>query len=151
VKRDLRKNEPYCIYDRFEFDIPIGTGEEGTVGDCWDRYMVRIREMNESVKIVRQALRDIPGGPFIDKKMTAGKAVRPPRGEVYHKVEGARGELGFHIVSDGTDTAYRVKTRGPSFCNISVLDAMTKEGDCMLADMVAIIGSLDIVLGEVDR
>jgi NADH-quinone oxidoreductase subunit D len=149
VKRDLRKDEPYCIYDRFQFDIPTGSGEQGTTGDCWDRYMVRIREMTQSVYIVRQALRAIPGGPHIDKK--ASKSVKPPKGEVYHKVEGARGELGFHLVSDGSGKPYRLKTRGPSFCNISALDAITRGGDCMIADMVAIIGSLDIVMGEVDR
>jgi NADH-quinone oxidoreductase subunit D len=149
VKRDMRKDEPYCIYDRFEFDIPTGSGEQGTVGDCWDRYMVRIREMSESVNIVRQALRGIPGGPHIDKK--ASVKVKPPKGEVYHKVEGARGELGFHLVSDGSEVPYRIKARAPSFCNISILDALSKKGDVMLADMVAIIGSLDIVMGEVDR
>ena len=149
VKRDLRKDEPYCIYDRFNFDVPVGTGEHGTLGDCWDRYMVRIREMTESIHLVRQAVQGIPGGPFIDKK--ASVKVKPPKGEVYHKVEGARGEVGFHVVSDGSDVAYRVKTRGPSFCNISILDAIAAKGNVMLADMVAIIGSLDIVMGEVDR
>jgi NADH-quinone oxidoreductase subunit D len=149
LARDLRRDEPYGIYDRFEFDVPVGTGEMGEVGDCWDRYMVRIREMRESCKIIRQAVRDIPSGPFCDKK--AYRAVKPPKGEVYHKVEGARGEVGFYIVSDGTVKPYRVKARGPSFCNISVLDALTSKGDCMIADMVAIIGSLDIVMGEVDR
>lgn len=149
LARDLRRDEPYGIYDRFEFDVPVGTGKMGEVGDCWDRYMVRIREMRESCKIIRQAVRDIPSGPFCDKK--AYRAVKPPKGEVYHKVEGARGEVGFYIVSDGTVKPYRVKARGPSFCNISVLDALTSKGDCMIADMVAIIGSLDIVMGEVDR
>lgn len=149
VARDLRRDEPYCIYDRFQFDIPVGTGELGQLGDCWDRYMVRIREMRESCKILRQALRDIPSGPFCDKK--AYRAVKPKKGEAYHKVEGARGELGYHIVSDGTSNPYRVKARAPSFSNISVLDALTARGDCMLADIVAVIGSLDIVMGEVDR
>jgi len=149
VRRDLRIDEPYGIYDRFQFEIPIGSGEQGTVGDCWDRYMVRVREMRESAKIVRQALAAVPSGDHCDKK--AYKSVKPPKGEVYHKVEGARGELGFHVVSDGSPKPYRVKTRGPSFCNISVLDALTKQKSCMVADMVAIIGSLDIVMGEVDR
>ena len=149
IQRDLRKDEPYSIYDRFSFDIPTGSGEQGTLGDCWDRYIVRIREMVESVNIVRQALHGLPGGPFIDKK--ASVKVKPPKGEVYHKVEGARGELGFHLVSDGSEIPYRVKTRGPSFCNISILDALSQRGAVMLADMVAIIGSLDIVMGEVDR
>ena len=111
--------------------------------------MVRIREMRQSINIVRQAMAAIPDGPFIDKK--ASKTVKPPKGEVYHKVEGARGELGYHIVSDGTNTPYRVRARGPSFCNISILDSMAGGGGVMLADIVAIIGSLDIVMGEVDR
>jgi NADH-quinone oxidoreductase subunit D len=149
VRRDLRKDEPYSIYDRFDFEVPVGTGEMGTLGDCWDRYMVRIREMTESVKIVRQALKDLPPGEHCDKK--AFRGVKPPKGEVYHKVEGARGEVGFHLVSDGTNKPYRLKARGPSFSNISVLDALTARGECMVADMVAVIGSLDIVMGEVDR
>ena len=111
--------------------------------------MVRIREMRESCSFIRQAIRDIPEGAFCDKK--AFRTVKPTKGEVYQKVEGARGEVGFHVVSDGTTSPYRVKARGPSFCNISILDAMTAKGDCMLADVVALIGSLDIVMGEVDR
>ena len=150
LARDLRKDEPYSIYDRFEFDVPVGTGEMGTLGDCWDRYMVRIREMRESVRIIRQALDGIPAdGPFCDKK--AFRAVKPKPSEAYHKVEGARGEVAFYIVSDGKDKPYRCRARGASFNNISVLDTLTSRGDCMLADLVAIIGSLDIVLGEVDR
>ncbi len=149
LARDLRRVEPFGIYDRFEFDIPVGSGEMGTVGDCWDRYMVRIREMRESCRIIRQAVRDIPDGPFCDKK--AYRAVKPKKGECYHKVEGARGEVGFYIVSDGTNKPYRCKARGPSFNTISVLDTLTAGGNCMLADLVAIIGSLDIVMGEVDR
>lgn len=149
LRRDLRRDAPYSIYDRFDFDVPVGTGEMGQVGDCWDRYMVRVREMRQSAKIVRQALRGIPPGDFCDKK--AFRMVKPPKGEAYHKIEGARGEVGFYIVSDGSVKPYRVKARGPSFCNISVLDALTSGGDCMVADMVALIGSFDIVLGEVDR
>ncbi|MCH2376165.1 MAG: NADH-quinone oxidoreductase subunit D [Planctomycetes bacterium] len=149
LARDLRKDEPYSIYDRFDFEVPVGTGEMGQLGDCWDRYMVRIREMRQSCSIIRQAIRDIPEGDFCDKK--AFRTVKPTKGEVYQKVEGARGEVGFHVVSDGTTSPYRVKARGPSFCNISILDAMTAKGDCMLADVVALIGSLDIVMGEVDR
>ena len=149
LARDLRRTEPYAIYDRFEFDIPVGSGEMGQLGDCWDRYMVRMREMRESIRIVRQAVADIPDGPFCDKK--AYRGVKPKKGETYHKVEGARGEVAFYLVSDGTDRPYRLKARGPSFNNISVLDTLTARGDCMLADLVAIIGSFDIVLGEVDR
>ncbi len=149
LARDLRRDEPYSIYDRFDFDIPVGSGEMGTLGDCWDRYIVRIREMRESCKIIRQAVAGIPEGPFCDKK--AFRGVKPTKGEVYHKVEGARGEVGFHLVSDGSTQPYRLKARAPSFCNISVLDTLTARGDCMLADVVALIGSLDIVMGEVDR
>ena len=94
-------------------------------------------------------VRDIPEGPFCDKK--AYRAVKPKKGECYHKVESARGEVGFYLVSDGTNKPYRCKARGPSFNNISVLDTLVSEGNCMLADLVAVIGSLDIVMGEVDR
>lgn len=149
LARDLRKDAPYEVYDRFAFEVPVGRGEVGQVGDCWDRYMVRVREMRESAKIVRQAIRALPPGEFSDKKTY--RAVKPPKGEVYHKIEGARGEVGFYIVSDGSAKPYRIKARGPSFSNISVLDALVARGGCMVADMVAIIGSLDIVLGEVDR
>ena len=149
VARDVRKDQPFGIYDRFEFDIPVGSGEMGQLGDCWDRYHVRMREMRQSIRIVRQAIKDIPDGPFCDKK--AFRAVKPKKGEAYAKVEGARGDVGFYVVSDGTNQPYRCKARGASFCNISVLDHLVSKGDCMLADLVAIIGSLDIVLGEVDR
>ena len=149
VQRDLRRDAPYGIYDRLEFDVPVGTGEMGQLGDCWDRYMVRMREMRQSIRLVRQALKDIPDGPFCDKK--AFRAVKPKAGETYKRVEGARGEVGFYLVSDGTKNPYRVKARAPSFCNISILDKLTSMSDVMVADLVAIIGSLDIVLGEVDR
>ena len=149
VQRDLRRDAPYGIYDRLEFDVPVGSGEMGQLGDCWDRYMVRMREMRQSIRLVRQAVKDHPEGPFCDKK--AYRAVKPKAGEVYKRVEGARGEVGFYIVSDGTNIPYRVKARAPSFCNISILDKLTSLSDVMIADLVAIIGSLDIVLGEVDR
>ena len=149
VQRDLRRDAPYGIYDRLEFDVPVGTGEMGQLGDCWDRYMVRMREMRQSIRLVRQALKDIPDGPFCDKK--AFRAVKPKAGVTYKRVEGARGEVGFYLVSDGTKNPYRVKARAPSFCNISILDKLTSMSDVMVADLVAIIGSLDIVLGEVDR
>ena len=146
VKHDLRKDRPYGIYDRFEFDVPVGSGEKGTQGDCWDRYIVRIREMEESIKIVRQAVKGIPDGEFAAK---LGKVIRPKKGEAYVSVENARGELGFYIISDGSDKAYRMKCRSPAFSNLSVIQEISR--GCMVADMVAIIGSLDIVLGEIDR
>ena len=147
IKRDLRKDKPYSLYDRFEFDVPVGTGEAGTVGDCFDRYMVRMREMIESVKIIQQALDQIEDGPFKTDKIKAKP--KPPQGDAYTAVENARGELGFYVISDGSDTAFRLKCRSPAFSNVSVLHEMCR--GTMVADVVAIIGSLDIVMGEIDR
>ncbi len=147
VKFDLRKNEPYLVYDRFEFDIPVGEGKMGTVGDCWDRYYVRVREMEESLKIIEQAWEQIPPG---DVHAAIPKKVRPPQGEVYFRTENPRGELGFYIISDGhSSSPFRVKARAPSFVNLSVLPEISR--GYMIADLVAILGSVDIVLGEVDR
>jgi NADH-quinone oxidoreductase subunit D len=147
LKRDLRKDRPYCIYDRFQFDVPIGSGEKGVVGDCWDRYMVRVRECRECVRILRQAIKDLPSGEF--HALGVKKAVRPPKGECYLAVENARGELGYWLVSDASDKPLRLKARAPSFSNISVLPEISR--GCMVADLIVIIGSLDIVLGEIDR
>lgn len=147
VARDLRKDRPYGLYDQFDFDICVGDGERGTLGDCYDRYMVRVREMAQSVRIVEQALAQLPDGDFKSPKIK-GK-IKPPKGEAYTALENSRGELGFYVVSEGKDVAYRVKCRAPSFHNISVLPEISR--GCMVADMVAIIGSVDIVLGEVDR
>ena len=147
VKFDLRKNEPYLVYDRFEFDIPVGEGKMGTVGDCWDRYYVRVREMEESLKIIEQAWEQIPSG---DVHSAIPKKVRPPQGEVYFRTENPRGEIGFYIISDGhSSSPFRVKARAPSFVNLSVLPEISR--GYMIADLVAILGSVDIVLGEVDR
>jgi len=147
VKFDLRKNEPYLVYDRFEFDIPVGEGKMGTVGDCWDRYYVRVREMEESLKIIEQAWEQIPSG---DVHAAIPKKVRPPQGEVYFRTENPRGEIGFYIISDGhSSSPFRVKARAPSFVNLSVLPEISR--GYMIADLVAILGSVDIVLGEVDR
>ncbi len=146
VKFDLRKNDPYCIYDRFDFDICYGTGEKGTLGDTWDRYFVRIQEMVESVKIIRQALKQIPDG---DAKETVPKNVRVPKGEIYFRSETPRGELGYYIVSDGGKNPVRVKVRAPAFSNLSIIPAIAP--GLMVADLVAVLGSLDIVLGEIDR
>ncbi len=146
VKFDLRKNDPYCIYDRFDFDICYGSGQKGTVGDTWDRYFVRIQEMVESVKIIRQALKQIPEG---DAKETVPKNVRVPKGEIYFRSETPRGELGYYIVSDGGKNPVRVKVRAPAFSNLSIIPAIAS--GLMVADLVAVLGSLDIVLGEIDR
>ena len=147
VQYDLRRAEPYSVYDRFEFDMPVGQGMMGAVGDCWDRYWVRMQEMKESVRIIRQALDALPEGPIMPAKL--GKIIKPPPGEIYFRAENPRGELGFYIVSIGEKKPYRCRVRGPSFCNLSVLDEISRE--CLIADIVAIIGSIDIVLGEVDR
>lgn len=147
VKRDLRKDAPYCRYDEFDFDIPVGTGEAGTVGDCFDRYMVRMREMVESVKIIKQALDRIQPGPFKSDQVKVKP--KPPQTDGYTSIENSRGELGYYLISDGTDTAFRLKCRSPAFSNVSVLHEISR--GAMVADMVAIIGSLDIVMGEIDR
>lgn len=146
VKFDLRKNDPYSIYDRFDFDVCVGNGEVGTVGDCWDRYMVRINEMRESIKIIEQAIDNIPDG---DVKSAIPKRIAPKPGEIYVRTEVPKGELGYYIISDGTANPYRVKVRSASFCNVSIIKAMSI--GYMFADMVMILGSYDIVLGEIDR
>ena len=146
VSWDLRRDEPYGIYPELKFDVHVGRGEAGTIGDCWDRYMVRLREMEESVKIVGQCLGLLAEGPILAKGV---KAVKPPKGEAYARTETPRGELGFYIVSDGTKRPYRVKARSPCFCNLAILPEIAPGH--LIADMVAIIGSIDIVLGEVDR
>ncbi len=147
VKWDLRRDDPYSIYDRFEFDIPVGTGEKGTLGDCWDRYIVRVREMEESLRIIEQALDGMPDEGDVQEAIP--KKIRPPAGEIYCRTETPRGELGFYIISDKSTSPYRVKARAPSFVNLALLPAISIGS--MVADMVAIIGSIDIVLGEVDR
>jgi NADH-quinone oxidoreductase subunit D len=146
VNFDLRRNDPYSVYDRIQWEPQIGRGEMGTVGDCWDRYMVRIREMEQSVNIIEQALNQIPDG---DVTSAIPKRIRPNPGDVYVRTEAARGELGFYVVSDGTAKPYRVKGRSPCFVHLSVLPEISR--GVMIADIIAIAGSLDIVLGEVDR
>ncbi|MDZ7756955.1 NADH-quinone oxidoreductase subunit D [Rhodohalobacter sp.] len=147
VEWDLRKNDPYSIYDRFDFEIPVGKGEVGTLGDCWDRYIVRVREMEQSLRIIEQALEDMPNEG--DVKEGIPKRIRPKSGEIYVRTETPRGELGYYIISDGGGSPYRVKARAPSFVHLSMLPAISK--GALIADMVAIVGSIDIVLGEVDR
>ena len=143
---DVRKGEPYCGYEKYDFDIPVGKGEFGPVGSCWDRYYVRVQEMRESSKIVRQALERVPEG---DVRENVPKRVKPGKSEVYFRTEAPRGELGFYVVSDGGLKPYRVKGRSPCFVAMSLFHEIAR-GE-MIADMVAIIGSLDIVLGEIDR
>ncbi len=146
VNWDLRRDDPYSIYDRFEWEVQVGKGEMGTVGDCWDRYMVRCREMEQSLKIIEQAVEQIPPG---DVQSAIPKRIRPNPGDIYVRTEAPRGELGFYIVSDGTNSPYRVKGRSSCFVNLSVLPEISR--GYMIADLIAILGSIDIVLGEIDR
>ena len=142
VRRDLRKDEPYAAYDEFEFDIPLGVR-----GDTYDRYLIRIEEFRQSTRIIRQALDGLPEGPLMAK---VPRLIKPPAGETYHAIEAPKGELGFFIVSDGKSLSpYRFRVRPPSFCNLQPLVELIKGH--LVADVVALIGTIDIVLGEVDR
>jgi NADH-quinone oxidoreductase subunit D len=143
VNYDLRKVDKYGIYSRFDFKVPVGDH-----GDIYDRYMVRVLEMRESIRILEQALRDIPAGPVMDPKAKL-RGFRPKAGEVYGRIEGPKGELGFYVISDGGPNPYRYRVRPPSFINLTILEDM-----CLghqISDAVVILGSVDIVLGEVDR
>ncbi|HEX2982794.1 MAG TPA: NADH-quinone oxidoreductase subunit D, partial [Ignavibacteriales bacterium] len=146
VKFDVRKNDPYSIYDKFDFEIPVGQGLVGTVGDCWDRYYVRVQEVEQSLRIIEQALEQLPEG---DINAAIPKRVKPPVGSIYSRVENPKGELGYFIISDGSTNPFRVKVRPPSFVHLSVLNEICKGH--LIADIIAILGSIDIVLGEVDR
>jgi NADH-quinone oxidoreductase subunit D len=147
VQFDCRKNDPYSVYDRFSFEIPYGVGEQGTVGDCWDRYMVRVREVEQSCRIIRQALQTLPTGPIISEELK--KVMRVAAGAAYTRVESAKGELGHYIIADGGKQPFRNKVRSPSFCNLQILEKIGP--GMMISDLVATVGSLDIVLGEIDR
>ncbi len=166
VNWDMRKDEPYLVYDRLNFDVPLGTD-----GDCFDRYMVRIEEMRQSIRIIEQCVRDMPEGPFnvdmpeivpppkheIYQNMEAlihhfkyvSHGFKVPEGEVYCAIEAPKGELGFYIKSDGSERPYRLKIRAPSFCNLQAMDTLSR-GE-YLADVVAIVSSLDPVFGECDK
>ena len=163
---DLRKSQPYEVYDRIDFDIPVGRN-----GDCYDRYLVRMAEIRESLKIMKQCLRDMPEGPVrtADKKVAPPsraemkrsmealihhfklytEGVHVPNGEVYAAVESAKGEFGVYLIGDGTNRPYKCKIRSPGYVHLQSLDAMSKGH--MLADVVSIIASMDIVFGEIDR
>ncbi len=143
VNYDIRKADPYGIYERFSFRIPLGDK-----GDCYDRIIIRFLEMRESLKILRQALDQLPDGDYVNPKIKI-RNFKPPVGEAYARIEGPKGELGFHLISDGTVNPYRYRVRPPSFINLTLLEDMCLGLD--LADVVIILGSIDIVLGEVDR
>lgn len=141
VQWDLRKADPYEVYDRVEFDVPIGSS-----GDCYDRYLVRVQEMRQSLNIIQQCIDQIPAGPV---KTDGPFFVRPPVGDAYSSIESSRGELGFYIVSDGGIAPYRCKIRAPSYINLTVLKDMVV--GWKLADLIVIFGSIDVLMGEVDR
>jgi len=143
VNYDLRKVDKYGIYDRFNFRVPLGEH-----GDVYDRYMIRLLEMRESVSILQQAMRDLPEGPFTDPK-TKVRNFRPKPGEAYGRIEAPKGELGFYLISDGTPNPYRYRVRPPSLINLTILEDMCLGQN--IADVVIILGSVDIVMGEVDR
>ena len=142
MKYDLRRDEPYSIYDRFDFEVPVGTN-----GDCYDRFLVRLAEIRESVRIVEQAIDQMPEGPILPERMP--RLLRPGAGEIYQRCEDPRGEYGLYIVSKGGTQPYRVRIRSASFCNLSALRHMTIGH--FVADSVTILGSTDIVLCSVDR
>lgn len=163
---DIRKDEPYLVYDKLDFDIPVGEN-----GDCFDRYTVRMAEMRESVKIIKQCIKQMPEGPFvvddpqfvpppkgqIYENMEAlihhfkfvSTSFKVPKGEAYSSIESPKGELGFYIVSDGTEKPFRLKIRAPSFVNLQSLGVLSK--DVYMADVIAILSSLDPVFGECDK
>jgi NADH-quinone oxidoreductase subunit D len=141
VKWDIRKADPYSIYDRFQFDIPTGKA-----GDCYDRYRVRVEEMRQSLRILEQALKDLPGG---EVRSEVPHLIRPPAGEAYSHIEAPRGELGFYLVSDGSIAPYRFHVRAPTLINLTALNDMMR--GWKVADLILIFGSIDICLAEVDR
>jgi NADH-quinone oxidoreductase subunit D len=141
VKWDLRKAQPYSGYEKYDFEIPTRVN-----GDTYDRYIVRMQEMRQAVRIMEQAVEAIPAGPIMGK---VAKVIKPPVGEAYVSIEAPKGELGYYAVSDGSTQPYRVRVRPPSYINLQALDKMVR--GALIADVVAVIGTLDIVLGEVDR
>ncbi len=143
VNYDLRKVDHYGVYDRFNFRVPLGE-----VGDVYDRYMLRVLEMRESIEILKQAIRYLPEGPIMDPN-TKIRGFRPKAGEAYGRIEGPKGELGFYLISDGSPNPYRYRVRPPTLINLTLLEDMCLGHN--VADIVIILGSIDIVLGEVDR
>ena len=141
VPEDIRISEPYGLYDRFDFGIPVGSS-----GDCWDRYYVRMEEMRQSLSIIVQAMEQMDAGEI---SAPVRRIPRPPEGEVYVRTESPRGDFGVFLVSDGSDKPYRVKVRAPSFANLQALQYLLR--DAYVADVVMVLGALDLILGEVDR
>ncbi len=138
---DLRKHESYLPYAKYEFDIPVGEN-----GDCWDRYQVRLEEIRQAARIINQAIDDIPSGPLQAK---VPRVIKVPKGETYVRAENPKGEMGYYVVSDGGRIPYRLKIRSASFSNLSILSWALK--GLLVPDIIALLGSLDFVLGDVDR
>lgn len=154
LKWDLRRVDGYSAYPELDFEIPVGKGEMGTLGDCWDRFKVRVDEIGESLKMIEQCIqrltKELKRTPDFDPRGKLPRKIIPKAQDYYMRAENPKGELGFYYQADGkTEIPKRIKARGPSFNNLSVLPAISK--GVMIADLVAIIGSIDIVLGEVDR
>src|SRR6266496_3133062 len=143
---DVRRDVPYGAYPNFKFEVPVGRGSRGTVGDTFDRYYVRVLEMKQSSQIVRQALDSIPDGEFMAK---VPRKIKPEAGEAFSRVESARGEMAYYVVSDGTDKAYRVRARTGSYMAMGIIEDISP--GLMVADLVALIASLDVVAPEIDR
>jgi NADH-quinone oxidoreductase subunit D len=146
--------DEYSAYPELEFEIPVGKGEMGKIGDCWDRYKVRADEVKQSVIIIEQCLeklkKELKRSPDFDPRAKLPRKIIPKEQDFYIRSENPRGELGYYFITDGkTEIPKRVKARGPSFNNLSVLPEITR--GVLIADLVAILGSVDIVLGEVDR
>jgi NADH-quinone oxidoreductase subunit D len=142
VAYDMRRFEPYSVYDQLEFDVPVGKE-----GDAMNRYDVRLEEMVQSVRIIEQALDALPAGPYVSPDLP--DRFIPDKGEVYYAVEGARGKVGVYILSDGGPKPYRVKLRSPSFSNLHIFSELAQ--GTLLADAISIMGSLDLVIPEIDR
>ncbi|RYE17750.1 MAG: NADH-quinone oxidoreductase subunit D, partial [Sphingobacteriaceae bacterium] len=154
LKWDLRRVDGYSAYPELDFEIPVGKGEMGTVGDCWDRFKVRIDEIGESLKMIEQCVerlqKELKRSPDFDPRGKLPRKIIPKAQDYYMRAENPKGELGFYYIADGkTEIPKRIKARGPSFNNLSVLPEICK--GVMIADLVATIGSVDIVLGELDR
>jgi len=146
VDWDVRRDVPYGAYPDFKFDVPVGRGWAGTVGDAFDRYYVRVLEMAQSSRIVRQALEKLPEGEYMAK---VPRKIKPEASEVMSRVESARGEMAYYVVSDGTERAYRVRARTGSFLAMGIIEDIS--GGLMIADLIALIASLDVVAPETDR
>jgi NADH-quinone oxidoreductase subunit D len=146
VDWDTRRDLPYGAYPDFQFNVPVGKGAQGTVGDCWDRYAVRVQEILESSKILRQAVAKLPEGEIMAK---VARKVKPEAGEAMARVESARGSICYYVVSDGSEKAYRVRARTGSFMAMGIIEEMSQ--GLMIADLVALIASLDVVAPEIDR